>query len=305
MADGPYRLLTRADFDGIVSARLLCDAGVVDRVEFAHPRDVEAGRTPVDGGAVLATLPTRPEAVLCFHHRHDPCIVGTVEPRAMASLSTARVIYDHYGTDAFTEISRELIDAVDRCTAGHLDEADIQDPAGWVMLNFVMDARTGLGRFTDFAVSNTQLMLDMVGHLREPDPDRVLAQPDVHERVALYRDHARAFADQLKRCTAIHGRIGIIDLRYEDFIFCGNRFLVYALVPEIDISLDVYWGRERKNTVIAAGRSVLGRRTEVDLGRHMVALGGGGHPGAGSCQVDNDAAARILDGLVSRIAAEL
>jgi len=253
MADGPYRLLTRADFDGIVSARLLRDAGVVDRVEFAHPRDVEAGRIPVDAGTVLATLPYRSEAAMFFHHRHDPCIVGPVETGAMSSVSTARAIFDHYGAGAFAGTSDELIDAVDRCTAGHLGKADICEPAGWVMLNFIMDARTGLGRFTDFAVSNTQLMLDMIGHLGEPDPDRVLAQPDVRERVVLYGDHARAFADQLKRCTAVSGRIGIIDLRYEDFIFCGNRFLVYALVPEIDVSIHVYWGQERRNTVIAAG----------------------------------------------------
>jgi len=269
MADGPYRLLTRADFDGIVSARLLRDAGVVDRVAFAHPRDIEAGRTPVDPGVALATLPHRPEAALFFHHRHDPPIIGAGETGAGAVPSTARLIYDHYGAGAFADVSGGLIDAVDGCTAGHLEEADIRDPAGWVMLNFIMDARTGLGRFTDFTVSNTQLMLDMIGHLGESDPQRVLAQPDVHERVALYRDHARAFADQLKRCTAVHGRIGVIDLRYEDFIFCGNRFLVYALVPEIDVSLHVYWGLDRRNTVIAAGRSVLGHRPQVDLGRQM------------------------------------
>jgi len=305
MADGPFRILTRADFDGIVSALLLREAGVVDRVAFAHPRDVEAGRMFVDGETVLATLPHRPEAGLCFNHRHDPPVVGANHTGGSAALSTARVIYDHYGAGAFSGVSAGLLDAVDRCTAGHLDEAEIRNPAGWVMLNFLMDARTGLGRFSDFAVSNTQLMLDMVGYLREPDPERVLARPDVHERVVLYRDHARAFADQIKRCTAIHGRIGVIDLRYEDFIFCGNRFLVYALVPEIDISIHVYWGRERQNTVIVAGRSVLGGCPEVDLGRQMAAFGGGGHPGAGSCQVDNGAAARILDDLTSRIAAEL
>lgn len=291
MAEAPYRLLTRADFDGIVSALLLREAGVVDRVDFAHPRDVEAGEIPVDGGTALATLPYRPEAGLHFRHAGDP-----------GPLSTARLICDRYGGGA---ASPALIDAVDRCTSGRLDEADVRDPQGWVMLNFVMDARTGLGRFADFSVSNTQLMRDLIGYLREPDADRLLAHPDVAERVAVYRDHAAAFADQLKRCVTVDGRIGIIDLRYEDFIFCGNRFMVYALVPEIAVSVHVYWGQDRRNTVIAAGRSILGRRPDIDIGAHLAAVGGTGHAGAGSCQVDNDASERILRDLVGRLGAAL
>jgi hypothetical protein len=206
------------------------------------------------------------------------------------------VVYGHFGgRAALPQVSEALMTAVDKSDSGQFSESDIVDPQGWVLLNYLLDARSGLGRFHHFRISNYDLMLALVEACRTRDVDAILALPDVAERVALYRDQAPLFRAQLERCTSHHGAVAVIDLRGEKMIHAGNRFLVYALFPQTAVSVHIFPGLEGLNTVLAVGKSVLNRTAAVNVGELMLEYGGGGHPNAGTCQVDNEDADRIPD----------
>ena len=194
-----------------------------------------------------------------------------------------------------------MMDAVDRADAAQLSIEDILDPQGWILLSFLMDPRTGLGRFRDFRISNYQLMMELIDSCLNLSIEQILESPDVAERVELYREHADAAVEQIRRCSVVHDRVVVLDLRDEEIIYPTNRFLIYALHPECTVSIHVLWGLRQQNTVFAVGRSILDRSSQVDIGALMLTHGGGGHEAAGTCQIDNDRAEAILDGLVQTI----
>jgi len=180
----------------------------------------------------------------------------------------------------------------------------VLDPQGWDLLNFLMDARTGLGRFHDFRISNYQLMMDLIGHCATQDIDRLMALPDVVERSTLYLEHSERCKEQIRRCARVEANLVVLDLRNEDVIYAGNRFIIYALFPETNISIHVLWGVKQQNTVFATGKSILNRTSKTNIGALMLEYGGGGHENAGTCQVDNALAEDVLGALVKRITSE-
>jgi len=187
---------------------------------------------------------------------------------------------------------------VDKADAAKFDRNDILDPQGWVLLSFLMDPRTGLGRFHDFRVSNYNLMMQLIDYCREHTIDEVLNLPDVQERVTLFRQHSREFAAQIRRCTTVYGNVVILDLRGEDVIYAGNRFMIYALYPECDLSIHVLWGLKKQNTVFAVGKSILNRSCPAKIGDLLLRYGGGGHDAAGTCQIANESANETLKEIV-------
>ena len=306
MTKGPFRLLTRSDFDGLVCAVLLETLDMIDDIEFVHPKDMQDGTVLVSGRDITTNLPYVRGVHLAFDHHlseiirlddiPDNYVIDATAP------SAARVVYEHFGgKDRFPTVSENIMAAVDKSDSGQFDEAEIRDPRGWVLLNFLMDARTGLGREHDFRVSNRELMRAMITACRTHDVDEILALPDVKERVATYEAQSDKAADQIKRCTAVHGNVGVLDYRGENEVFVTNRFLVYALFPEINISIHVFAGRERVNTVFAVGKSVLNRTSKTNVGALMLEHGGGGHENAGTCQVEDHEADQVLAGLVEGI----
>jgi nanoRNase/pAp phosphatase (c-di-AMP/oligoRNAs hydrolase) len=302
-----YRLVTRSDFDGLVCAMLLKQLQLIDEISFVHPKDVQDGSVPITGGDITTNLPYRPEAHLVFdHHASEVDRNGNahanyiIDPEAP---SAARVVYDHFGGAAiFPSISDELMRAVDQADSADYKISEILEPSGWALLNFLMDPRTGLGRFRDFRVSNYDLMMELIDYcLAHPVAD-VLLLPDVAERVALYHDQSTLFRAQLQRCTTVIGEVIVIDLRQEETIYAGNRFMVYALYPESSVSVHVMWGRQKQNTVLAVGKSILNRSNHVDIGAVMLGgYGGGGHRNAGTCQVAHDDAERSLREIVTAL----
>ena len=303
-----YRLVTRSDFDGLVCAALLKELGILQDILFVHPKDVQDGKVALTGDDITTNLPYRPEVALSFdHHSSEAERVGDGAGNRVMDAdadSAARVVYDHFGGAArFPRISAELMEAVDLADAAHFGLDDILDPQGWILLSFLMDPRTGLGRFRDFRISNYQLMMALIDRCLEMSIEEILASPDVSERVALYRDHADAAREQILRCATVRGQVVVLDLRDEDVIHPANRFLLYALHPECTVSIHVLWGLRRQNTVFAVGRSILDRSSTVDIGSLMLAHGGGGHEAAGTCQIDNDRAEGILAELVATIGA--
>jgi len=215
--------------------------------------------------------------------------------------SAARVVYEHFGAaDTFPGI-QELMDAVDKGDAAQFSEDEILHPTGWVMLNFLMDPRTGLGRFREFEISNYQLMMQLIDVIVAMSIDEVFENPHVAERVELYTAHAEQAEEQIKRCSTVHGNLVVLDLREEEVIHPTNRFTLYALFPQCNISIHALWGLRQQNTVFATGKSILDRGSKTNVGELMLAYGGGGHEAAGTCQVENEDAPRVLQALISKI----
>jgi len=306
--DRTYRLVTRSDFDGLVCAALLKELGILDEILFVHPKDVQDGKVEMTANDITTNLPYRPEVALAFDHHssEQERVTVAAENRVMVADadSAARVVYEHFGgAERFPRVSAEMMDAVDRADAAQLSIDDVLDPQGWILLSFLMDPRTGLGRFRTFRISNYQLMMELIDSCLEQTIDEILASPDVAERVELYREHAEAAAEQIRRCATVHGRLVVLDLREEETIHPTNRFLLYALFPQSTVSIHVLWGLNQQNTVFAVGRSILDRSSTLDIGSLMLANGGGGHEAAGTCQVDNDRAAAVLSELTETITA--
>ena len=310
MPNQRYRLVTRSDFDGLVCGMLLRELNLIDDIKFVHPKDMQDGLVPITDRDIVTNLPYVAGCHLAFdHHASEIFRRGTDAPANHvidpSAPSAARVVHAHFGgAAAFPRISAELMDAVDRADMARFSRADILDPQRWVLLNFLMDSRTGLGRFRDFRISNYELMMQLIERCRDSGIDELLALPDVQERVGIYRAHGDAFAAQLRRCTTLHGKLALIDLRDEEVIYAGNRFIVYALFPECDISAHVMWGVRRQNTVFAIGKSILDRGSPIDVGAVCLGYGGGGHEAAGTCQVANNRAEAVRVELVRVLSRE-
>ena len=303
---GARRLVTRSDFDGLVCAALMKELGVLDDILFVHPKDVQDGKVELTAKDITTNLPYRPEVGLSFDHHSSEDVRVTEDADNRVAISSAdsaaRVVYDYFGgAQRFPRVSADLMEAVDKADAAKFNESEILDPQGWILLSFLMDPRTGLGRFRDFRVSNYELMMQLIDLCVERSIDEILAHPDVAERVTLYREHAEAATEQLRRCSAVHGRVVVLDLRDEEVIHPTNRFMVYALHPECAVSVHVLWGLRQQNTVLAVGRSIIDRSSSFDIGRLMLAHGGGGHEAAGTCQIANDVAEEVLTEIVDTI----
>ncbi|GAA2510498.1 exopolyphosphatase [Winogradskya humida] len=294
-----YRLVTRSDFDGLVCAVLLRVLDMIDDITFVHPKDVQDGVTEITERDILTNLPYAPGAHMIFDHHHSETLRNTgdrenhiIDPDAP---SAARVIYDYYGgAERFPEVPVDLMEAVDQADSAAYELHDILDPQGWTLLNFLMDSRTGLGRFREFRISNYQLMMLLIDAcIQMTSVDEILELRDVSERADLYRDCSAMFVEQLRRVSRVEGDVVIVDLRDEDPIMAGNRFMVYALYPEARVSIHVIWGRAKLNTVFACGKSILDRTSPVDIGSVMLHYGGGGHLAAGTCQVPHADSERV------------
>lgn len=306
-----YRLVTRSDFDGLVCAVLLKHLDLIDDILFVHPKDMQDGKIAIDAGDITTNLPYVAGAHLAFdHHLSETLRAGgthgrenhVIDPRAP---SAARVVYEYYGaTRAFPAAWRDMMDAVDKGDAARFSREEVLDPQGWNLLNFLMDARTSLGRFHDFRISNYQLMMSLIDACRNHTIDQIMALPDVQERVKLYFEHDALCKEQIRRCARVHGNLVVLDLREEPVIYAGNRFIIYALFPETNISIHVLWGLKQQNTVFATGKSILNRTSNTNIGALMLEYGGGGHENAGTCQVSNDMAEDVLGALVKRITSE-
>jgi nanoRNase/pAp phosphatase (c-di-AMP/oligoRNAs hydrolase) len=303
---GARRLVTRSDFDGLVCAALMKELGVLEDILFVHPKDVQDGKVELTADDITTNLPYRPEVALSFDHHSSEDVRVTEHADNRVAISgadsAARVVYDYFGgAQRFPRVSEELMEAVDKADAAKFNESEILDPQGWILLSFLMDPRTGLGRFRDFRVSNYELMMQLIDLCLERSVDQILEHPDVAERVALYREHAERATEQIRRCSTVHGRVVVLDLRDEEIIHPTNRFMVYALHPECTVSVHLLWGLRRQNTVLAVGRSIIDRSSTFDIGGLMLRYGGGGHEAAGTCQVDNDQAETALAEIVETI----
>jgi nanoRNase/pAp phosphatase (c-di-AMP/oligoRNAs hydrolase) len=260
--------------------------------------------TPYD---ITTNLPYVPTAHLVFdHHESEVQRTGgkyanlVIDP---AAPSASRVLYNHYGAKAFQGVNLDMLAGVDKADSAQFTLEEVRSPTGWVLLHFVTDARTGLGRFHHFRISNYTLMAELVQYIGSQSIEETLAMPDVKERVDLYLESAPKAEEQIKRCAAVNGNIVVLDLREEAEIWPTNRFMVYALNPQAAVSLHVMWGKQKQNVVIAAGKSIFDRSSKANLGQLLLEFGGGGHAAAATCQVENERLDAALKEIVARIQA--
>ncbi len=306
MSQKKYRLVTRSDFDGLVCAILLKHIDLIDDIVFVHPKDMQDGKVEITDRDISTNLPYVPGVHLAFDHhlsetiRNDSDIDNhIIDPSAP---SASRVVWRHYGGhETFPERWDDMMEAVDKGDSANFNELEVMNAKGWVLLNFLMDARTGLGRFREFRISNYALMMDLIDYCANHSIDEVLELPDVQERVELYREHTAKFKEQIRRCAVVHDNLVVLDLREEDTIWAGNRFLIYAMFPLCNISIHVLWGLKKQNTVFATGKSIFDKTSKTNVGELMLQYGGGGHGAAGTCQVGNDVADATLQELITTI----
>ena len=301
-----FRLVTRSDFDGLVCAVLLNELNLIDDIKFVHPKDMQDGKVEITANDITTNLPYVAAAHLAFDHHLSEAIRNTGERKnhiiEAEAPSAARVVYNYYGGKSnFPTIADDMMDAVDKADSAQFSRDEILNPSGWVLLNYLMDARTGLGRFREFRISNYTLMMDLIKYCRNHNIDEILELADVKERVELYFEQAEKAKEQLLRCTTVHKNLAVLDLRNEETIWATNRFMIYALFPQTNISIHILWGVQKQNTVFATGKSILDRGSKTNVGELMLEFGGGGHQAAGTCQVDNDQAAATLQTLITRI----
>lgn len=308
-ANKKYRLITRSDMDGLVCAVILKELDLIDDIKFAHPKDMQDGEIEVGPDDITTNLPYVEGVYLCFDHHaseveriEDRPANHVIDPEAP---SAARVVFDYFDGAANSKlqnITEDMMAAVDKADSAAFTKEDILNPEGWELLSFIMDARTGLGRFRDFGISNYELMMKLIDSIREAQTiEQVLELPDVKERVDLYFEHQIKCREQIERCSQVHKNLVVLDLRREDTIWAGNRFVIYALFPQANISMHVIWGKNKQNTVFAVGKSILNRTSNTDIGTLMLEYGGGGHHAAGTCQIDNLKAEEALQELIDKI----
>lgn len=308
-ASTKYRLVTRSDFDGLVCAVLLKELDMIDDIKFVHPKDMQDGKIEITANDITTNLPYVESAYLVFDHHSSETIRNQaqkenyiIKPEAP---SAARVVYEHFGGQArFPHLSLEMMAAVDQADSAQFSATEILNPQGWTLLNFLMDARTGLGRFKEFRVSNYNLMMQLIECCKTQSIDAILALPDVQERVDLYFEQESRFKAQIQACATVYHNLIVLDLRHENVIYAGNRFMVYALFPQCNISIHLMCGRQKQNTVFATGKSIFNRSSKTNIGELMLKYNGGGHANAGTCQVDNDRAEATLKELITQITAD-
>jgi len=296
------RLVTRSDFDGLTCAVLLVEMGLVDRFYFVHPKDIQDGKVEVDKDDILANVPFVPGCGMWFdHHSSEQERLRLFETfhfegSSQPELSCARVIYNYFNGKEHLHRFEEsgLMDAVDRCDSARLSREEVLYPKDWILLSFIMDSRTGLGRFKDYRVSNYQLMENLIDYIRTMEVSHILNVPDIQERVNRYFEQEKDYEEMLKKNTHLFDNVLVINLLNVDPILSGNRFKEYVIFPDQNVSIRVIWGFKKQNIVLNCGYSIFKSEKPVDIGALMLTYGGGGHKTVGTCQVSVNSWEKVL-----------
>ena len=302
------RLLTRSDFDGLICATLLKELGIIDEYLFVHPKDMQDGKIEVTANDVLANVPYVPGCGIWFdHHASEGKRLGPqVEyvGRYAEAPSCARVIWDYYGGHAaFSPDLDPMMEAVDKSDSANLTVDEVEHPRGWILISFLMDPRTGLGRYRDYRISNYQLSVAMVDWCRTMSAEAILELPDVQERITRYFEQEKLFRRMIRDNAQEQGNAVVLDLREQAEIYTGNRFTLYTMFPSANISLQIVQGKQGQNVAITCGHSIINRTSKTNVGSLMLDYGGGGHRGVGTCQVDHEIADRVTQEILTRIIA--
>lgn len=299
------RLVTRSDFDGLACGALLKEAGIIDHWKFAHPKDLQDGLVEVNEDDCLANVPYVEGCGLWFDHHSSEHerneLAGKYKGESRVAPSCARIIYEYYGGEERFPQFTDMMVAVDKVDSGNLTLDEVQNPTGWILVGFLMDPRTGLGRWRNFTISNYQLMEKLIDACRTMTTEEILNLPDVKERIDVYFEQTAKFKEMVTAHTRVEKDVIISDLRGVDPIYSGNRFMIYSMYPEQNISAWIVSGRGGKGCSVAVGYSVLNRTSSVNVGSLMLKYGGGGHRAVGTCQFPDE----TMDEMIPKLLDEL
>ena len=296
------RLITRADFDGLVCAAILKELNIVGSVCLVHPKDVQDRKIRVGKNDVIANLPYVEGCGLWFDHHISEItrLTSKVVVKGSYELmpSASRVIFNYYQSELLSLKSNKQIEALvkiaDKVDTASFNEEDIIDPQGWIMLAFITDPRSNFGKNRSFMISNLKLMQRLPDLLLKKDIDQILSMPDIEERIHVYRKNTRKYNEILIKNSFIEGNALVIDFRRKNNMPVGNRFIEYVLYPRQNISIRLAEGNKRNTVMISVGHSIINRSSDVNVGNLMLRYAGGGHQHAGTCQVPHHEADKIL-----------
>ncbi len=298
------RLVTRADLDGLTSAVIITMKEAIDEILLVHPQDITDKRVEIRPDDVLANLPYHPNAGKWFdHHLLTPS--NETPPKEFdgrygLAPSAARLVYEYYrekdANDPALQRLAKLVDETDRLDSAQLTPDDVESPQGYILLGYTIDSRTGLGNFEEY-------FRQLVAWLRTLSIEEVLQQPEVRRRVDRIRNEQEEFRSLLQRNSFQINNVVVTDLREIERLPAGNRFLVYSLFPEANVSLRVHWGPSHQSVVAAVGHSIFNRTCKTSVGDLMSRYGGGGHRGAGTCILPIEKAAEAIDEILFELQA--
>ncbi len=293
------RLVTRGNLDGLACAVLITETEPVESIELIHPQDITDDKFKVEPGDILANVPYHPRCTKWFDHHSA---TGTYEKpptvfegRYGAAPSTSRLVFEYYrpaqpALDRFADFLRE----VDRFDSADLRLEDVTAPQGFILIGFTMDPRTGLGDFRDYFHQLRQA-------IGSKPLAEVLALPEVRERAERIAREREEFLKAMRQHSRQVGSVILTDLREAAEVPAGNRFLIYTLFPEANVSVRLAWGPGRKFAVATVGHSIFNRTCPVHVGELMAKYGGGGHRGAGATPLAPEHADRLVAEIVEEL----
>lgn len=298
------RLVTRGDLDGLTSAVIITLKEPVDELLLVHPQDITDKRIEIRGDDILANVPYHPSCGTWFDH-HLLTESNEVPPEGFRGRyglapSAARLVYDYYlerepGDEALRRLAL-LVDETDRLDSAQLTRDDVDAPRDYILLGYTIDSRTGLGSFDEY-------FRKLVEWLKALPIDEVMRQAEVRERVERIQSDQEQFRRLLQRNSFLLNNVVVTDLREVDRLPAGNRFLVYSLFPDANVSLRVHWGPARHSVIAAVGHSIFNRTCKTSVGDLMSRYGGGGHRGAGTCVLPLEQAADAIDEILFELQA--
>lgn len=290
------RLITRGDLDGLTCAVFITQKEQIDELLFAHPKDMQDGLVEVRQGDAVANLPYHPMCGLWFDHHEseeEAAQVARFRGRYGVAPSAARLVYEYYEDPAFARYG-EMLAETDRVDSARLAVEDVIHPARWVLLSYTLDPRSGLGQFKQYFVK----LLDAAKTQRIED---ILEIPEVSGQVQRWRVEQERFEEVTREHSYLDRSVIVTDFRELDARPVGNRFLVFTMYPQGNIQALIFWGRERKNVVVAVGHSIFNRTSKVHVGKLLGQYGGGGLKGAGTCQLPTEQADQKISEIIKQI----
>ncbi len=291
------RVLTRGDMDGLTSTILLSLVEEVTEITLTHPKDMQDGKIPVSASDIIINLPYVKGCGMWFDHHSSEekrvAQIGEFRGRFAVAPSAAHVLYDYYKRPEF-ERFKELLEATDRLDSANLTPEDVTSPSGWILLGLTLDPRSGL------AMEFRNYFRWLVGYVKEVPLEKVLQHPEVSKRCQRVLQEQEEFKKLLKEHSHQEANVIVTDLRGGRQMPAGNRFLIYTNYPEANVEVRIFPGM-LDNTVVAVGHSIFNRTCTVDVGKLMAEYGGGGLPGAATCQLSDEEADTKIAEIIERL----
>lgn len=292
------RLVTRGDLDGLTCAVLISLNEKIDKILLTHPQELTEGKVRIESSDIIANLPYQSGCGMWFDHHLHTASRSTPDEDFKGSFgqapSAARLVYEYYDGPKRWPQFEALVEQTDRLDSANLTLDDIIDPQGYIKLGFTIDGRSGLGPFDEYFISLVQLLR------KSPPLDEVLFHPEVARRCRRLEEEDIQLHAALKEHSRVEDNVVLTDFRSLERVPVGNRFLVFALFPQINVAARVQWGARREFAMLTLGHSILNRTCQTNVGALAARYGGGGHQGAGSIKLTSD-----YDQQIQMIVAEL